>query len=403
MTNRVFITSLKRSAFGKFQGGLSQLSPVELGTQLLTGMMELGEVPIEAIDEVIIGNVLSASHGQNIARQIALHSGLPTSVAAYTLNMVCGSSTKAIAEAFIKIKHGIHRAMIVGGVESMSQAGFVLKGAQRKGLGLGHQQLVDTLLIDGLTDAFSGEHMGITAENVAEQFHVTREMQDQFAYESQLRARKAQESGVFKDEILPVKLLSKKGETSISQDEHINTTTTLDKLAALRPVFKPNGTVTAGNASGINDGAALLCVVNEEILHAHQLVPLAEIVDFAQVGINPDIMGYAPYAATKALIEKTGIEFDAIDFFELNEAFASQSIAVVNDLAKTFNVDVSQLRKRVNPNGGAIALGHPIGASGARGVVTLVNTLKREAKSLGITSLCIGGGMGIALLIKNIE
>lgn len=398
---KVYITAIKRTAIGSFLGQFAQCSSVELGAQLLQQMIDAGQIPVEVIDEVIIGSVLTAGHGQNIARQIAVKAGLSNTIPAYTVNMVCGSGLKAVYEGYAKIKAGLNQALIVGGVESMSQAAYLMPNTSRSGNKLGNMTMVDSLLKDGLTDAFEHYHMGITAENLAEKYQISREMQDEFAYQSQLKAREAQQLGKFQEEIMPITLTTRRGEMQvIDQDEYINYKTTLEKLATLRPAFQKDGTVTAGNASGINDGAALLCLVSEEIVDKYQLTPLAEVLSFGQSGVDPSIMGIGPVAAVGQALERASLPLTAIDRFELNEAFAVQALAVEQLLAQEHQVSLVDLQAKTNVNGGAIALGHPIGMSGARILTTLVHELQREQLKYGVASLCIGGGMGIAAVIK---
>ena len=401
---KVYITAIKRTAIGSFLGQFAECSPVELGTQLLKQLIESGDVPIEAVDEVIIGSVLTAGHGQNIARQIAVNSGLSSAIPAYTVNMVCGSGLKAVYEGYAKIKAGLNQAVIVGGVESMSQAAYLMPATARIGNKLGNMTMLDSLLKDGLTDAFENYHMGITAENLATKYAISRQAQDEFAYQSQVKARLAQQSGKFREEILPITVKTKRGEQQvIDQDEYINYKTTLEKLSNLRPAFQKEGTVTAGNASGINDGASLLCLVSEEVVQQYQLTPLAEVLSFGQSGVDPSIMGIGPVAAVSQALERASLPLTAIDRFELNEAFAVQALAVEQLLAKAHQVSLATLQEKINVNGGAIALGHPIGMSGARILTSLVHELKREQLQYGVASLCIGGGMGIAIVIKGIH
>lgn len=401
---KVYITAIKRTAIGSFLGQFAECSPVELGTQLLKQLIESGDVPIEAVDEVIIGSVLTAGHGQNIARQIAVNSGLSSAIPAYTVNMVCGSGLKAVYEGYAKIKAGLNQAVIVGGVESMSQAAYLMPATARIGNKLGNMTMLDSLLKDGLTDAFENYHMGITAENLATKYAISRQAQDAFAYQSQVKARLAQQSGKFREEILPITVKTKRGEQQvIDQDEYINYKTTLEKLSNLRPAFQKEGTVTAGNASGINDGASLLCLVSEEVVQQYQLTPLAEVLSFGQSGVDPSIMGIGPVAAVSQALERASLPLTAIDRFELNEAFAVQALAVEQLLAKTHQVSLATLQEKINVNGGAIALGHPIGMSGARILTSLVHELKREQLQYGVASLCIGGGMGIAIVIRCCE
>lgn len=401
--SRVFITAIQRSAVGKFLGTLATESPVDLGTQLLKKMIEKDNFPTDEVDEIMIGNVLSAGHGQNMARQISLKAGISETIPSYTINMLCGSGLKTVGEAYQKIKAGLSQAMIVGGVESMSGAGFVASSSLRQGQKMGTIKNEDVILIDGLTDALGHYHMGITAENLAEKYHLTREMQDEFAIYSQEKARAAQEAGRFSSEILPIEIKNRKQTIVFDEDEYINYTTTLEKLSQLRPAFKADGTVTAGNSSGINDGAAFAFVVSEEFMKEHQLTPLVEIVGFGQGGVDPSIMGIGPVPAIHDVLKKTELSLDQIDTIELNEAFAAQSLAVVKQLSEDFGVKEQDIMDKTNPNGGAIAIGHPLGASGARILTTLVHEMKRQNHQYGLASLCIGGGMGVSMIIKNVE
>ena len=401
---RVYITEVKRSAIGRYLGALSNLSPLDLGSQVLRAVLESDQVPVEAIEEVIVGNVLSAGHGQNLARQIALEAGLPMTTPAYTVNMVCGSGLKAVYEGYTKIKAGENQALIVGGVESMSQAAFVLDGKSRKGMAYGGSPLVDSLYRDGLSDAFGGYAMGVTAENLAQQYDISRQAQDAYAYQSQVKAQAAQQAGLFDQEIVAVTEVDRKGNRQvIDRDEYINYKTSPEKLASLRPAFQAEGTVTAGNASGINDGAAFLCLVSQAIVDRYQLTPLAEVLGFGQAGVDPSLMGIGPVGAIEQVLERTGVPFEAVDRFELNEAFAVQALAVSHDLVAHHGVPAEWLAERTNVHGGAIALGHPIGASGVRVLATLCHELVRSESQYGLASLCIGGGMGIASLIKRYQ
>ena len=401
---RVYITEVKRSAIGRYLGALSNLSPLDLGSQVLRAVLESDQVPVEAIEEVIVGNVLSAGHGQNLARQIALEAGLAMSTPAYTVNMVCGSGLKAVYEGYTKIKAGETQALIVGGVESMSQAAFVLDGKSRKGMSYGGSPLVDSLYRDGLSDAFGGYAMGVTAENLAQQYDISRQAQDAYAYQSQVKAKAAQQAGLFDQEIVAVTEVDRKGNRQvIDRDEYINYKTSPEKLASLRPAFQAEGTVTAGNASGINDGAAFLCLVSQEIVDRYHLTPLAEVLGFGQAGVDPSLMGIGPVGAIEQVLERTGVSFEAVDRFELNEAFAVQALAVSLDLVAHHGVTAEWLAERTNVHGGAIALGHPIGASGVRVLATLCHELARSESQYGLASLCIGGGMGIATLVKRYQ
>lgn len=399
---KVYILSVNRTAIGSFLGTLSDLTPVEIGTGLLEKMLDANEGVRENVDEVIIGNVLSAGHGQNIARQISVNSGISIDVPAYGVNMLCGSGLKAIYEAYNHVKLKDAECVIAGGVESMSQAKFVASGNIRKGNKMGGFSLEDSMLVDGLTDAFDGTHMGITGENLADKYEITRSEQDAFAIHSQGKARKAQAMGKFKEEILPLTVKQRRSEVVFQEDEYINQATTLEKLATLRPAFKKDGTVTAGNSSGINDGAAFAIIVSDTFVKEHNLTPLVEIVGFGQSGVDPKIMGIGPVKAINALMNKTNLKLSDFDSIELNEAFASQSLSVLRQLSEDHQVDIDELSAKVNPNGGAISLGHPIGASGARITATLVHEMKRSGTELGLASLCIGGGMGISMAVRNV-
>ncbi len=384
---RVFIYDAKRSAIGKFKKSLINTSCRVLARNLTAGMVN--ELNREKIDEVIVGNVLSAGNGQNIARQILIDSGIPQDKCAYTINMVCGSGLKSIEQAYKDIKLGDANFVLAGGVENMSMAPL-LKDRYDE-----NKPLVDHMIFDSLTDIFSLEHMGITAENIAEKYHISRQEQDEFSLNSQIKYQKANEEGKFNDEIIPI--VNSDG-TVFDKDEYPRETS-LEKLADLKPAFKDNGTVTAGNASGINDGAAFVLIGDESI----NMKPIVEVIDFAEVGCDPNFMGLGPFYAIEKLLEKNNKSIDDIDLFELNEAFASQSIAVINLLCEKYSLVKDDFMKKINVNGGAIALGHPVGASGARVLVTLIHEMKRRNVKYGIASLCIGGGMGIAVLIKNVE
>lgn len=399
---KVYILSIKRTAVGSFLGSLSDLSPAEIGSKLLEKMLEEDTIVKDKVDEVIIGNVLSAGHGQNIARQVSFNAGISINVPAYGVNMLCGSGLKAINEAYNHVKLGDADCIIAGGVESMSQAKFATTGNIRKGNKMGAFSLEDTMLTDGLTDAFSGIHMGITAENIASKFEITREEQDEFAMNTQEKARLAQKEGKFKDEIVPITVQQRRQAVVFEEDEYINHSTNLEKLNKLRPAFDKEGSVTAGNASGINDGAAFAFVVSDAFVKEHNLEPLVEVLGFGQSGVDPKIMGIGPVKAINSVMKKTGLSLEQFDVIELNEAFASQSIGVMKELTKDMSLTYEALAAKVNPNGGAIAIGHPIGASGARISATLIHEMKRTESEYGLASLCIGGGMGISMAVKNV-
>lgn len=388
----IVIVAAKRTAIGGFLGAFSELSATELGAMLIKYMLDESNIPVDEIDQVIMGQVLTAGCGQNPARQTALKAGLPERVTGLTVNKVCGSGLVAINLAVQAIRNGDAQMIIAGGQESMSTAAHVLKKV-RKGNRIGHLELVDTLLYDGLTDAFNQYHMGITAENIAEEFNISREEQDSFALSSQNKALKAIQNSAFSSEIMPIKLKTKKGEIVIDKDESPRETS-FNKLSTLQPVFKKDGVVTAGNSSSINDGAAAVIICSKSKAISLGLKPLASITAFANTGINPAMMGLGSISAIQACLEKTGQSINDIDLFECNEAFASQAIAT----QKTLNLPDEKL----NVNGGAIALGHPIGASGCRILVSLIYQLFSKKLSTGIAALCVGGGEGVAMsIIRN--
>jgi acetyl-CoA C-acetyltransferase len=391
---RVVIVSAARTAIGTFGGSLKDVPVSELGRIVIEGAIARAGLDRADIDEVIMGNVLQAGAGMNTARQAAIAAGIPDSVPSFTVNKVCGSGLKAVTLAAQAITAGDADLIVAGGMESMSRAPYLLNDA-RWGYRLGNGELIDSILSEGLTCAMAGCHMGVTAENVADLCGVTREAQDEFSEESQRRAAAAIADGRFEDEIIPVRLPQKKGEPlTFKIDEHPRAGTTAETLARLRPAFKKqDGTVTAGTASGINDGAAALVVASEERARLMELAPMAKIVSYASAGVDPRYMGLGPVPAIERALEKASLSIEDIDLFELNEAFAAQSLAVLAKLG----LDGS----RVNVNGGAIALGHPIGASGARVLVTLLFEMKRRDVKRGVAALCIGGGQGIAMIVER--
>ncbi|WP_159543808.1 acetyl-CoA C-acetyltransferase [Streptococcus halichoeri] len=394
MAKEVVITSAFRTPIGSFGGAFKSISAVDLGVTVVKKILEETKVPVNAIDEVIFGNVLHAGLGQNVARQIALHAGLPYETPAFTIDMVCGSGLKTVELGAQKIQAGNAEIVLVGGAENMSQAPYILQN-QRWGSRMGDAKVVDTMLKDGLSDAFEGYHMGMTAENIVQKYQLTRQEQDQFAANSQQKAQNAIEQGRFKDEIAPVTVPQRKGDPLIvNQDEYPKFDTTTEKLAALRPAFlKDNGTVTAGNASGINDGAAALLLMSKEKAGELGLPILARIVSYASAGVDPSIMGCGPIPATQKALAKAQLAIDDMDLIEANEAFAAQVLAVSKDLGFDDN--------KVNVNGGAIALGHPIGASGARILVTLLAEMAKRDARYGLATLCIGGGQGQSLIVAR--
>ncbi|MBY5026449.1 acetyl-CoA C-acetyltransferase [Streptococcus suis] len=390
---KVAIVSAYRSAIGSFGGSLKDIEIADLGAQVLETALASKNIPADSVDEVIFGNVLSAGQGQNIARQIAIRAGIPQTASAYAVNKVCGSGLKSVLLAAQSIMLGDNDVVVAGGIEIMSQAPYLSK-TSRFGSKFGHITLEDSMLTDGLTDAFNDYHMGITAENVAERYQISREAQDAFAYASQEKAAKAIAEGRFADEIVPIRLKNRKGETIFATDEYPRLTP-IEKLATLRPSFKKEGTVTAANASGINDGCAVLVLMSDEKASELNIQPLAYIEAYATSGLDPALMGLGPITASQKALQKLNKTVEDIDLFELNEAFAAQSIPVVKQLG----IDPA----KVNVNGGAIALGHPIGASGSRILVTLIHELIKQEKELGLCSLCIGGGQGISLIVSNAQ
>ena len=390
--SRVAIVSAKRTAIGSFGGSLKDIPAATLGAEVVKKSLEEINLSPSLVDEVIFGNVLGAGLGQNIARQIAIFAGIPQEKSAFVVNKVCGSGLKSVVLGAQSILLGDNDIVVCGGVENMSTAPYYTKDA-RFGAKLGNFELEDSIIHDGLTDAFENYHMGITAENIAEQFAISREQQDEFAVLSQQKASAAIEKGKFSDEIIPITIKTRKEEKVFDTDEFVRPNTDLASLAKLRPAFKKDGTVTAGNASGINDGAACVILMSEKRANELGINILGFIDGYATVGLDNKVMGLGPIPATRKVLDKLNLTTDDIDLFELNEAFAAQSIAVLNEL----NLDTS----KVNINGGAIALGHPIGASGCRILVSLVHELINENKNRGLCSLCIGGGQGISVVISR--
>lgn len=387
----IVIVAAARTPIGAFSGSLSSYSAAGLGEIVIREVLSRAKVDAADVSELIFGQVLAAGDGQNAARQAAIKAGLPIGTPAWTINQVCGSGLRTVALGFQAIKNGDASVIIAGGHESMSNSRHAVY--LRSGTKMGNSQMVDTMINDGLTDAFSGTHMGITAENVAKQWEITREQQDEFALASQTKAEAAIKAGKFKDEIVPVKIVVKKEEKLFDTDEHPKFGTTADSLAKLRPAFDKAGTVTAGNASGINDGASCVMLMTAAEAAKRGLTPLARIASWATAGVDPSIMGTGPIPASKRALEKAGWNVQDLDLIEANEAFAAQAIAVNRDMGW----DVS----KVNVNGGAIALGHPIGASGNRVLVTLLHEMQKRDAKKGLATLCIGGGMGVALTVER--
>jgi len=390
---KVYIVAACRTAIGSFGGTLKDIPAVRLGEIAVRGALEQTDIPARCVDEVILGNVLQAGLGQNTARQVAVHAGIPVEVPAYTINKVCGSGLKAVSLGAQSVALGETDCVITGGMESMSRAPYTLEDL-RWGGRMGNREAVDEMIRDGLWDVFNNYHMGITAEKVAEKYGVSRRDQDDFALRSQLKAAQAQREGRYSDEIVPVTIPQRKGELiRFTEDEYIRPDVTSEKLAALMPAFKKDGTVTAGNASGINDGAACIILASEEFVKEHGLKPFAVVAGTGSAGVDPAVMGIAPVPSAGKAVASARISLDKIDLFEINEAFAAQSVAVIRELGLDIN--------KVNVNGGAIALGHPIGASGARILVTLLHEMIRRNLEYGLATLCIGGGMGEALVVRR--
>jgi len=387
----VVIAGAARTPVGAFNGSLSSLPAHTLGKIAIEEVLKRAKVEPKEVTETILGQILTAGAGQNPARQAAIAAGLPVEVTAYGINQLCGSGLRSVALGYQAIRNGDSEIVVAGGQESMSQAPHC--AYLRNGVKMGPLEMIDTMLRDGLWDAFQGYHMGTTAENVAQRWQIGREQQDQFAAKSQQKAEAAQKAGRFKDEIVPVTVKSRKGETVVDTDEHPKHGTTAESLAKLRPAFDKNGSVTAGNASGINDGAAAVVLMTAKNASQRGVKPLARIVSWATAGVDPAIMGSGPIPASRMALEKAGWRVGDLDLIEANEAFAAQACAV--------NKDLGWDSEKVNVNGGAIALGHPIGASGARVLVTLLHEMQRRDAKKGLATLCIGGGMGIALCVER--
>lgn len=389
----VVIASAVRTPVGSFGGSLKDVHPADLGAHVIKAALQRAGVAPEQVDEVIMGCVLTAGYGQGIARQASIKAGVPQEVPAWTLNMICGSGLKSVSMAAALIKAGEADIVVAGGTENMSMAPYVMKNA-RWGVRMGDDKIIDTMVYDGLTEVFNNYHMGVTAENINEQWGITREDQDAFAARSQQLASKAVADGRFDEEIEPVMIPQRKGDPiAFARDEYPKAGTTAESLAKLRPAFKKDGSVTAGNASGINDGAAALVIMSREKADELGIVPLAVIAAHASAGVDPKVMGIGPVPATLKALKSAGLTIDQLDLIEANEAFAAQALAVGREL--NFNLD------KVNVNGGAIAIGHPIGASGARILVSLLHEMKKRDSKTGLATLCIGGGMGQAVIVKR--
>lgn len=400
---KVYVTAAKRTAIGRMQGSLAKEELPDLAVGVIKNVIE--ETGIEAgdLDEVIMGSVLTANSGPNVARIAALRAGVPVEVPAYTLNILCGSGMKSVINGYNSIMGGMNNIVLAGGMESMSGAPHLLPKDLKRGIKMGGFQVEDSMMKDGLIDAFNHYHMGVTAENVAKKHNITREEQDEFAYNSQMKAAKAQREGRLAKEILPYEVKTRKGVEIFDQDEHINPDTTLEGLAKLKPAFLKDGTVTAGSSSGINDAASAMILASEEAIKEKGLKPLAEIVAVAQAGVDPKVMGLGPVPATRKVLEKANMKLSQMEVIELNEAFAAQSLGVITEWAEEHDLTKEEILERTNLDGGAIALGHPIAVSGNRIIASVIRLLKERKQTYGLATLCIGGGMGLAVIIKNIE
>ncbi|MGF1873203.1 acetyl-CoA C-acetyltransferase [Photobacterium indicum] len=400
--NKIYIVGAKRTALGSFGGSLALVPAFELGGHAIRAALSQSNVSPDLVDEVIVGNVLSAGQGMGPGRQAAKFADIPESVPAFTLNMICGSGMKTVIEAATKIKAGDADIVVAAGMENMSSAPYLVSGQNRFGSKMGNQQLVDTMVHDGLTDAFNQYHMGITAENIADKYQISREEQDAFALRSQQRASSAVENGRFDDEIAAIDIQQRRKTIAFSRDEYPRSETTLETLAKLRPAFKKDGSVTAGNASGINDGGVAFVVASAQAVEKYNLKPLAEIVSYGQGGIDPAYMGLGPVPAIKHALSRANMSLKEIELLELNEAFAAQAIGVMHGLCDDHGVTMDWFDDKTNVNGGAIALGHPLGASGGRVLTSLLYEMQKKQSTYGLASLCIGGGMGTAIIIKRL-
>lgn len=396
---KAYIVAAKRSAIGTFMGSLTDVDVADMGATVLKETIKQANIDPANLDEVIIGNVIAAGLGQNIARNVAFKAGIPVEVCAQSINMLCGSGLKAVMEATLRIQANFGDLYVAGGVESMTRAPFLLSYKNRKGVKSGDMTVVDSMLHDGLTDAMYGIHMGVTADNIAKKYNISREAQDEFALASQQKALAAIESGRFKDEIVPITYSTRKGEVVFDTDEHPRQTS-MEKLAKLRPAFTKDGTVTAGNASGINDGASFTIIASEDAVKKYNLKPICEVVGFGQGGVDPRVMGLGPTPAILNALKYADLKIEDMELVELNEAFAAQSLGVIHELEEATGMDREEFLKKTNVNGGAIALGHPVGASGNRILVTLIHEMQKCNLTTGLASLCIGGGQGAAVIIK---
>lgn len=400
--SKVYLVSAKRTAIGSHLGALKNVTAPEMAAACIMAVLEETKIDPSKLNEVIIGNILPAGQKQGVGRQAAIKGGVPVTVPAYSINIACGSGMKAVMLAANSIKANLADMILAGGTESMSQSPYLLNYNVRSGVKMGALNMEDHMLVDALWDAFDGSHMGVTAENIVSKYGFTRQQQDEFAISSQLKAIAAIDAGKFKDEIVPIEVKVGKEVVVFDTDEYPNRKTTLEKLAGLRPAFKKDGSVTAGNASGINDGASVMLIASEKAVNEFGLKPMAEIVGFGQGGVDPTIMGLGPTPAIRMALLHAGLKLSDMELFELNEAFAAQSLGVIKEISEEHGVSADEIISKCNVNGGAIALGHPVGASGNRIMTTLVYEMKKRNVTYGLASLCIGGGMGTAIILKNI-
>ena len=400
--SKVYIVAAKRTPIGSFNGALKTLSSAQLGAAAIKAALVQAKLDPKVIDEVILGNVIGAAQGMGPGRQAALQAGIPNEVPAYSLNMVCGSGMKTVMDAAAHIKAGDANIVVAAGAESMSQIPFAVSSAIRDGQKMGNLEMTDLLIADGLTDAFNQYHMGVTAENVVAKVGLSREQQDNFALLSQQKAVNAIEQGRFVAEVTPVEVVSRRETTIVDTDEYPKANASIESLSGLRAAFKKDGSVTAGNASGINDGGSAIIVASEAAVKKYNLTPLAEIESYAQAGVAPEIMGLGPVPAVLQALEKANLTLDDIGLFEFNEAFAGQALGVMHELSEKTHSKVEDLAERTNVNGGAIALGHPLGASGNRILVSLIHEMGRRNTQYGLATLCVGGGMGTAVILKRV-
>ncbi|SHO55461.1 acetyl-CoA C-acetyltransferase [Vibrio quintilis] len=399
---KVYIVAAKRSALGSFGGSLKGVGVGQLAATVIKGAMDSAKLDPAVVDEVILGNVVSAGQGMGVARQASLYAGIPHTVPAYAINMVCGSGMRSVMDGVNHIKVGDAQVVVAAGAEVMSQIPYAIPAGVRDGHKMGNMNCVDLLINDGLTDIFNQYHMGVTAENIAKEYAISRQEQDEFALSSQKKAVAAIESGKFVDEIVPVEIKVKRETRLFDTDEYPKANTSMEVLAKLRPAFDKEGTVTAGNASGINDGASAVILASESAVKKYDLVPIAEIISCAQGGVDPKVMGLGPVPAVTKALRQIDMSLTDMDVLELNEAFAAQALGVVKGLSEEFSVSEEEILSKANLNGGAIALGHPLGASGNRILVSLVHELRKRGNQYGVASLCIGGGMGTAVVVKAV-